>query len=328
MNPSNELELVSIIVASYNHAEYLRERMDSLVNQTYKNIEILVIDDCSTDGSIEILRQYKSNKKVSLIERETNGGWVAVSNQGVELAKGEFIIFANCDDVCAPEIIESLVAALKNNPTAGISFCRSMLIDSHGNSLGFDFDQRENEFRLRCSDNVLLSDSEMAKFLLHSCVIPNLSAALFRKDVYLSCGGLKNQYRVCADWELFFNMAKKFNFYYVSRPLNYFRQHEASIRSSTKERLYLVEIFEIIEKNLYLQKKNFHQNLRYRLHLMYLLAEYTLRPSIARFINLPYLIIAIWRLDWRLIILLPLAFLLRCLEIAGKLFKRVAHGNW
>ena len=326
MNP-NELGLVSIIVASYNHAEYLIKRMDSLVNQTYKNIEILVIDDCSTDGSVEILRQYKSNKKVRIIERATNGGWVAVSNQGVELSKGEFVIFANCDDACAPEMIESLVGALKNNPSAGMSFCRSVLIDSFGNSLGFDFDQREEEFRLRCSDNVLLSSSEMAKFLLHSCVIPNLSAALFRKDVYLSCGGLKNHYRVCADWELFFNVAKKFNFYYVSRPLNYFRQHEESIRSNIKERLYLVEIFEIIEKNLHWQKINFYQSLRYRLHLMYLLAEYTLRPSIYRFINLPHLILAVWRLDWRLIILLPLAFLLRCLEIAGKLFKREAHGN-
>ena len=77
--------LVSVIVASYNHREYLKERMDSLINQTYQNLEILVIDDCSTDGSLEVLRGYESHPKVKLIIREINGGWVNVSNQGVDI---------------------------------------------------------------------------------------------------------------------------------------------------------------------------------------------------------------------------------------------------
>ena len=92
--------LVSIVVASYNHAEFLEQRMTSLINQTYQNIEILVIEDCSPDNSLEVLRKYESHPKVKLIVREKNGGWVAVSNQGIDLSSGEFVLFANCDDDC------------------------------------------------------------------------------------------------------------------------------------------------------------------------------------------------------------------------------------
>ena len=145
-----ELGLVSVIVASYNHSEYLIERMDSLINQTYKNVEILVIDDCSTDGSREVLRDYESHPKVKIIIREINGGWVNVSNQGADISKGEFIIFANCDDTCEPQMLEKLVESIKKNPSAGISYSRSKIIDQSGKFLGDDFLIREKAFRNFC----------------------------------------------------------------------------------------------------------------------------------------------------------------------------------
>ena len=94
--------LVSVVVASYNHAEFLEKRMESLINQTYSDLEMLVIDDCSPDNSLKVLRKYESHPKVKLVIRENNGGWVVVSNQGVEISSGEFVIFANCDDDCDP----------------------------------------------------------------------------------------------------------------------------------------------------------------------------------------------------------------------------------
>ena len=102
--------LVSVIVASYNHERFLQRRMDSLIAQTYQPLEILVIDDCSPDHSVDVLRRYEAHLKVRLIIRETNGGWAAVSNQGVDLTSGEFVLFANCDDDCDPRMIERLVA--------------------------------------------------------------------------------------------------------------------------------------------------------------------------------------------------------------------------
>ena len=102
-------DLVSIVVASYNHAAHLERRLESLISQTYHNIEILIIDDCSPDNSVEVLRQYEPHPKVKLVVRETNAGWVTVFNQGIEMSSGEFILFANCDDDCDPCLIENLV---------------------------------------------------------------------------------------------------------------------------------------------------------------------------------------------------------------------------
>lgn len=175
--------LVTSIVASYNHARFLTQRMDSLLAQTYQDLEILVIDDCSTDNSVEVLRPYQSHPKVHLVVRETNGGWVAVSNQGIAKASGEFVILSNCDDDCEPRMIERLVGAMHAHPTAGIAFCRSLLVDERNNPLGDDFTVREAAFCRRCTTDTLLAGPEMSRFLLHSCVIPNLSAALIRRNV-------------------------------------------------------------------------------------------------------------------------------------------------
>ena len=254
--------LVSVIVASYNHAEYLEQRMDSLINQTYQNIEILVIDDCSTDNSVAVLRSYESHPKVRLIIREKNGGWVAVSNQGVEISSGEFIIFANCDDACEPQMIERLVEAMRTNPTAGISYCRSLMIDEDGKLLGDDFSGREESFKIRCSQDALLKKREMSHFLMHSCVIPNLSAALFRKECYMASGRLTSVYQVCSDWDLFFKVVEYYDVAYVAQPLNEFRQHKTTIRSSTKERILNEEIIGLLLRQIKLLNLTFIERMK------------------------------------------------------------------
>jgi GT2 family glycosyltransferase len=174
----------SLVVASYNHADFLSRRMESLIGQTYADVDILVVDDKSPDNSVEILRRYESHPQVRLVLREENGGWVTVSNQGVDMSCGEYVLFANCDDDCDPRMVERLVDALQRHPSAGIAFCRSSMVDEQDRVLGDDFSIREGKFRERCSKDTLLSGQEASRFLLHSCVIPNLSAALFRRGCF------------------------------------------------------------------------------------------------------------------------------------------------
>ena len=168
--------LVSVVVASYNHSEFLVERMESLLAQTYNKLEILIIDDSSTDNSVEVLKNFEDDPRVTLTLRDVNGGWVAVSNQGAELAKGEFILYANCDDSCESEMISELVKALQKNPTAGVAFSRSLMVDALGKVIGNDYDGREPSFKAHVVRNALISGQEMSRYLLHSCVMPNLSA--------------------------------------------------------------------------------------------------------------------------------------------------------
>lgn len=315
--------LVSVIVASYNHAEYLVQRMDSLINQTYQDIEILVIEDCSTDKSVEVLRNYESHPKVKLIIREKNGGWVAVSNQGVEMSVGEFIIFANCDDSCDPQMIERLVEGMHKNPTAGISYCRSLMIDEDGKSLGDDFLGRERLFKLRCNNDVLLNRKEMSRFLLNSCVIPNLSAALFRKECYITSGALKSAYKVCSDWDLFFRVAENYDVAYVAQPLNKFRQHKTTIRNSTKEMILYEEIISLLLSQITSLDLTFIERIKYRLHVMFLWSVYILRPSISGMESFLYLLKVVLRLDPIAIVYFPLALILRVIQLPLKAINKI-----
>jgi glycosyltransferase involved in cell wall biosynthesis len=331
MTRSMKPGLVSVIVASYNHAEYLEERMDSLINQTYKNIEILVIDDCSTDMSVELLKKYRSHPKVNLILRKKNAGFVAASNQGVEMSKGEFIIFANCDDSCKPQMIEKLVKSMTDNQTAGISYCRSEMIDEVGRLLGDDFAFRESRFKNRCKNDVVIDKKEMGIFLLHSCVIPNLSAALFRKNCYLSAGGMTSSYKVCADWDLFFRVISHFDVAYVAEPFNKFRQHKTTIRSSTSERILFREIMMLLLSQLILIDLNFLQRARARFNAMYLWATFILRPSMSGILGVVYIAKVVIKSDAFAILYLPLALSLRLMNLPIKIlnyFYKKIYSIW
>lgn len=316
--------LVSVVVASYNHAKYLQQRMDSLINQTYQNIEILVIDDCSPDNSVEILRQYESNPKVRLIVREKNGGWVAVSNQGVELSFGEFVIFANCDDACDSRMIERLVEQMCRNATAGIAFCRSLMIDESDRVLGDDYAIREKSFRVRCVGDTFISRGEMYRFLLHSCVIPNLSAALIRRSCFDSAGVLTSDYRACSDWDLFFKIANDFDFSYVAEPLNRFRQHSTTIRSATKGRITYDEFFRLLLSEIRRDKLRAGERFHFRLHVMYLWAIELTRPSLDGWTNFIHHVQLVRQLDPVSLLVLPLAIIKRLVELPWKAVTRIA----
>jgi glycosyltransferase involved in cell wall biosynthesis len=322
MSDTIQSGMVSIIVASYNHAQYLEERMNSLVSQTYQNIEILVIDDCSTDNSVEILRGYEKHPKVRLIVREENGGWVAVSNQGVDISLGQYILFANCDDSCEIEMVEALVDGIKDKAGIGISYCRSSLIDSVGRVLGNDFLGREKLFQDKCTGNVVISKHEMARFLLDSCVIPNLSAALIDKKRFIFSGGLKEEYKVCSDWDLFFRIIQNSDVFYVAKELNKFRQHKKTIRSSVKQKIIYQEIVKLLFTWVDIINLTRLEYIKYKFHTMYLVAIYFSEIPKST-INIPALIKYIFLIKPSAILYLFFAFIYRIFEIIIKIPKKI-----
>lgn len=309
---------VTAVVASYNHAEFLVRRMESLIAQTYLDLEILVIDDCSTDNSVEVLRKYRSHPRVTLVVREQNGGWVAVSNQGVEMATGEFVLFANCDDDCDSSMIQRLVAAIQTHPTAGMAFCRSVLVDERDNPLGDDFTVRERSFRARCSTDTLLSGAETSRFLLHSCVIPNLSAALFRRECFANVGNLSSSYRVCCDWDLFFRIAARYDVAYVAEPLNRFRQHSSTIRSVTKERVVYEEYFRLLLGQIHVLDLTWAERCRFRLHVMYLWSVHLMSLSKGGWRNFPYHLGRVLDLDPLALVFFFPSMVMRAVRMFGK----------
>lgn len=237
---------VSIIFTSYNHSEYLRQALDSLLSQTLKEFELIIVDDCSTDGSQEILKEYEekdSRIRLNLL-KENTGSYVHSSNFGAGLAIAPYIIFEQCDDFAEPTQLEKLYDAMQQYPNIGVVYSSSRMVDAQGCDLGNDYNYRSRRFKEKCITDVHVDRKDMGHFLLEACVIPNLSAALIKRTLFNKLGGLSTDYLVLADWDFWFKMANECDFYYLREPLNNFRQHNTTIRKSVKMNLQVCEVFE------------------------------------------------------------------------------------
>lgn len=242
---------MSVVFTSYNHSRYLAQALDSLVNQSYKDIELIIVDDCSTDGSQEILKRYGHYPNVQLhLLKQNTGSYVKASNYGAKFATGTYLMFAQCDDYADPLQIQKLVKAFEGHENIGVVYSRSKLVDASGIVLSDDFIGREKKFRERCKTDTVITGNEMRRFLSFACVIPNLSAALIKRSLYTDCGGLSEKYLVAADWAFWLELSERTDFYYVAEPLNNFRQHPTTIRSKIKITTQIIEIYTIFYEHI------------------------------------------------------------------------------
>jgi glycosyltransferase involved in cell wall biosynthesis len=254
---------ISIVFTSYNHREYLTEALESLINQTFRDFELIIIDDCSTDGSQEVLKSFSNDPRVKLHLLEKNSGsYVISSNLGSSKAVAEYIIFAQCDDYAESTQLEKLYEVVKKNPSLGVVFSSSNLIDKTGKYLYCDFDGRELKFKQHYSRGGLIPGKMMGEYLLHSCVIPNLSAALIKNSLFKKLKGLSSDYLVLADWDFWFRMSLESDFYYIREPLNNFRQHDTTIRNSVRLQRQVKEVFSMYYEFFEMSEINFKGRLR------------------------------------------------------------------
>ena len=222
--------LVSAIVTSYNHADYIVQRMESLATQTYDNIEIIVVDDNSKDNSVEVLKSLKNRINFRLIILESNVGYAQACNIGVSASQGEYIIFAESDDYSDVNQIKKLKHKA-DECKAGVVFSASNMVDGLGRKFGEDFFWREKKFRKICLTDTRIKPELMRVFFLYSCVIPNMSAALIKKNLINKIGGFDISYSASADWDFWCRLSENTNFYYIREPLNNFRQHMYTVRT-------------------------------------------------------------------------------------------------
>lgn len=290
--------LVSVIFTSYNHKEYLKQAIDSIVNQTYSNLEIIVVDDCSTDGSQEILLQYKDNTNVKLHLLEKNSGsYVRSSNYGAKLATGQYLLFAQCDDYAEPDQIEKLMNAFSKNDDIGVVYSRSNLVDGQDNFICDDFTGREKSFRDKCKTDTYISGPEMREFLSFACVIPNLSAAIIKTDLYFKSGGLPERFIVMADWALWLNLSEITGFYYLTECLNNFRQHQTTIRSEIKFLTQLNELYTIFYEHYKTYKLNASQRRKLKIGAGSVWASYFIDNTKGAVLSLPSVSKKLWAFD-------------------------------
>lgn len=252
MNP-----LVSIIVPNYNHEKYLKQRLESVFNQTYHNFEVILLDDCSRDNSRTILSEYTKNPKTShCIFNETNSGntfkqWA----KGISLTKGDLIWIAETDDYCDINFLEKLVQPFQKDPEVVLAYCQSNRVNERGEATGNWITHTEDlDATLFLNDFTIDSNEFIEKFLIFKNVIPNASAVVFRKnavDINLHFD-IDPLFKYCGDWMFYFKLIINKKNAFVSESLNNFRFHSQSVIAGaiqTEKRVSIIDIdFEMRQK--------------------------------------------------------------------------------
>lgn len=255
--------MVSVIVPNYNHSLYLRERIDSVLNQTYRDFEVIILDDCSTDNSSDIIESYRSHTKIGqIIFNEHNSGSTFIQwKRGLELAQGEWIWIAESDDWCVPHFLERMVGFIDNHPELGLCYSNSKLVDSDNNEIYTHFWSdllNAKDFSL---DYVREKQMEFADHLIFQNNILNASAVVVRKEVLKKYINQIEQFRMYGDWLIWSQIAMECKIGFVAEKLNYFRTHNNNVRTKLKERyqlqeqLQLFKIFEALINKLPLSKR-------------------------------------------------------------------------
>lgn len=252
--------MVSVIIPNYNHAPYLRQRIESVLNQTYQDFEVILLDDKSTDNSVEILKEYANNPKVShFIVNDINSGTTFKQWQkGIALAQGEFIWIAESDDYAELTFLEKLMASIVQYDSVIACAC-SLRVNLNGHTIRSQKPILEEEF---CS-----KDDFLDNYLLQGNVIYNASTVVFCKDaINPSVWDEVVQLKYCGDWlfwaKLIMNGYRGIS--EVKEFLNYFRTHTANVSNkSEKKGLTFLEGFPIsqmIAKSQHIRNKKGYCN--------------------------------------------------------------------
>lgn len=234
------LPLVSVIVPNYNHAAYLYKRLRSVLDQTYTNFECIVLDDASTDNSVEIIQDFLAkDERISFIASDKNSGSPFIQwNKGVQLAKGAFIWIAESDDVADTRFLETMVKQLDENPAAALAYCQSYKMDSSGNITGSWLEWTDDmDADLFKADFKMNGIPYIERFLVNRNTIPNASAVVFRKAVYNEIQGANETIPTSSDWLTWLKMLLNYNLVFVAKSLNFFRYHQDSViaKAHTRE---------------------------------------------------------------------------------------------
>lgn len=224
---------VSVIVPNYNHARYLKARIDSILNQTFQDFELILLDDCSTDNSVELLQSYAGHPHVShIVLNDRNTGSPFLQWQkGIGLAQGEYVWIAESDDTAQPEFLSTTVAVLDQYPQAALCYTGSRLIDEDGHDLHRDINQWGNrKLNLPEKHSVIDGRRFAARNLYWRNYIANASAVLSRAD-HLRRIDLHDCIcmRYSGDWLFWFHMALTGDVGEVYADLNNFRQHTQKV---------------------------------------------------------------------------------------------------
>lgn len=218
------MPLVTVIVPNYNHSRFLQRRIDSILEQTFQELEIIILDDASTDNSREVIENYRYHPKVkAIVYNEQNSG--SPFNQwkkGIELAKSEWIWIAESDDYCEPEFLEAMI------PVFGIKACvlaysEISWVDENGKMLKPGI--YKTPFWIQGKEF-------LRKYMYMGDYLVNAGMVIFQKTAYKAVAPDWQKMKQAGDYWFWCEVARQGIVYACGKPLAYFVRHSKSVSAS------------------------------------------------------------------------------------------------
>ena len=224
---------ISVIMSVYNGERYLREAIDSILNQTFADFEFIIVNDGSTDSSPEIIRSY-DDERIRVINNETNIGLTKSLNKAITEARGEYIARQDADDISLPNRFEEQTMYFKHYPETALLGTSKYVIDEDGKILG-----------------KRVSPANPSKSLLKANVLTH-GSVMFKKAIVDELGGYNEILRYSQDYELWLRIAKHYEVRNLKQVLYKSRHHSENVRLTNAEEatLHIFLIRRLANNNL------------------------------------------------------------------------------
>lgn len=213
---------ISIVITVYNRSHYLGTAIESVLNQTHHDFELVIWDDASTDNSLEIAREYaKQDERIRVIAAKKNTGFPPAIKAAVEATTGDYIGWVDSDDMLASTAIEETSLILKNHHRVGLVYTDHEVMDSQGKLRGLG-----SRCRIPYSKEGLLVDLMTFHF------------RLIRRSVYDAVGGVDDSFDYGEDYDLCLKLSEITEVYHIARPLYYYRRHDSNVTNDDFKNIY------------------------------------------------------------------------------------------
>lgn len=229
---------VSVILPNYNHSKFLKQRIDSILNQTFQDFELIILDDKSPDNSTEVIETYRGHEKIThIVINEHNSGSTFIQwDRGFSLAQGKYVWIAESDDYADLTLLEKCVSALEKNEKAVLCYSDSNFVDENSKLCKHWISKLIIDDKSRAIDGVVIyKGADYVKdYMLFKNYLYNASMIVFRHDAINSISPYYKTFKGCGDWVFWGEMIMQQELIHIPEPLNNFRQHSNKVSNAMK----------------------------------------------------------------------------------------------
>ncbi|WP_242091609.1 glycosyltransferase [Aestuariivivens sediminicola] len=248
---------MSIIIPNYNHAKFLQKRLDTIINQTYQNFEVIILDDASTDRSIDILKTYKNHEKIShfIVNTQNSGSPFKQWFKGISVARGDYIWIAESDDFASPLFLEKVLGCFNRSYAPDVVFVGTTNVDANNNDIG-NTTRIERKYEKLLEKDFNMAGKEFLNYFMPDyCIIRNVSSAVFKKSLLSEKAKKVITYKTIGDFYFWVHLClENYRFTYMSEKLNFMRKHEGTVRNNAKKMTYRKKEYRLIHRVVLLRK--------------------------------------------------------------------------